>query len=782
MLKRSWFNQILKSFFFVFFATVGYVGYIIWVSLPVENKVLHDSNVMAKVEIVRDEYGIPSITGKHSDDVFYAQGYVHAQDRMFQMVMMKHMFLGRMSEIFGEKTIKADRYMRYLNTEHCVQASYLKLTPDTQRMLEAYARGVNQYISEHRPTIEQRLLSFKIEEWRAVDSLVIQKAMAFDLSRDWPLIMKNSALSAQYGNGVLDEVYPYESIVEPSVLNSDLIEEKLPYERHIQHFPDGPRVPEGVVDSFRAFAELSHAVLAGISSDDSAEAGSNIWAVGDTDLGNPYVVSDPHLSYRIPNMFYLVHLEAEGLNLTGGSIPGAPAIIIGRNADIAWGFTNGKMAQSDIFYAKEIKGKKRRLETIKVAKGDDIVETYYDSDYGVIISEEGTEYDVAMNWTSMGSDDVTLDAVYGFCRSSSMDEVREKTHLFKNPSQNFVIADHDGNYALFALGSVPIRHHSGRIAVPATDAYRWKKLIPSKLMPRVINPERGYVMNANNDIVSRHYGYNATRLDFDNLRAVRLVKMLQGKEKYTARDMAEIQLDNEDQKWILMKDAIMTAKPESELAKRALAALEDWDGQAVKSSYEITIFSIWMHEISTMLYQDITTGLPKWAKPQYSDLFVRNSIQRNGRACLIHISCDDLLTQSLEKTVERLHKQYKTDDITMWTWDQSHLALFRHPVFKKIPLLRNLSTRKVVINGARDTLNRSRWYSNRKGFKAIEGACLRMIANTTQSTGDFSVPMGQSENMFSKHYDDLLPIWAEGQYITLERNSEVGNTITIMPK
>lgn len=781
MLKFIRLRQFLAGVMVLLLALVIYVLYAIWFSMPVINKTMH-GDVLESVSIVRDEYGIPSIRGKNERDIFYAQGYVHAQDRLFQMVLMKHMFLGRMSEIFGKKTIGVDRYMRYLNVENNTQTSYEALSDKTKEMLEAYAKGVNEYISEHRPSIEQRLLGFSIEPWRPEDSLVIQKAMAFDLSRDWPLIMKNTALVSQYGIKALNEVYPYEVIVEPSVLDSDLINEGLPYKSEVQEFFDGPEVPKGVVSSYEGFARLSHAVLAGLSSDESVEAGSNIWAVANTESGLPYIASDPHLSYRAPNMFYLIHIEGGEVNLTGGSIPGAPGIIIGRNKDIAWGFTNGKLAQSDIFYAKEIPNKRKRLETIQVKGGEDIIAVYYDTDYGVLISEDDSPYDVAFNWTSLQKVDVTLDAIYGFSHSKSIEELRPHIANFQTPSQNLVVADDKGNYGLFAVGQVPIRQHSGRIAVPARETYRWKNYIPHDELPRVINPERGYVMNANNDVVSRHYGYNASRLEFDNLRAVRLVKMLQAKNDFTIKDMSDIQLDNEDQKWIIMKDALMKTKPKSQQAKRVLAALSKWDGQAVRDSYEITIFSTWMHEISSMIYQDISTGLPRWAKPQYSDLFVRNSIQENGRACLLHISCEDLLSNSLEAAIKKLETQYKSKDITQWTWKHAHQAVFSHAIFKKVPLFRQLSTRKVRINGARDTLNRSRWYTNKKGFNAIEGACLRMIANLNEKSARFAVPMGESENIFSRHYDDLMPIWAEGEYLVLEREPKSVSVIELLPQ
>ncbi|MCP8351991.1 penicillin acylase family protein [Candidatus Synchoanobacter obligatus] len=756
---------------------VTYLFYVGWASMPMVRGYLEQPYLHEDVEVIRNDVGVPRIVGHRNKDVYYAQGYVHAQDRLFQMTMLKYMFLGRMSELVGKKTVKLDEYMRLFNIEQSAKASYAQFGPSHKVALEAYAAGVNAYIEEHHETLEQRLLGFKLEKWRPQDSVVIQKAIAFDLSRHWPRIIRNTALASIHGNARLDEFFPEEVVVEPSVLDSDLKRHRLPYDDEPKFYPDGPEIPAAVVQSMTRYAELNDAVLTGMSSDETLAPGSNAWVISPkrTKSGSAIVASDPHLSYNVPNTFYLIHMKSDTLELTGASIPGAPGIIIGRNANISWGFTNSRLAQSDIFYAKDIEGKTERIETIKVLGGKDVTVTYYDTDYGTLISDPGSEYDVALNWTGMVSVDMTLDALHNIGNASSLKEAKKSFKYFHTPAQNMVMSDNKGNYGLYVLGNVPIRQHSGRVAVPATEAYRWKKPIPYWEMPYVENPPRGYVMNANNYVVSPHYGYNVSKLGFDDLRAIRLAKMLKEDKAYTAEDNKRIQLDNEDQQWFVMKDTLMMVEPRSDLAKGAIQALDQWDGVADRTSYEVTIFSAWQREIASKIYLDIMQTLPSWAKPVHDDFFVINTIKNNTKACQINGGdCKDFLSDTLEAALAQLSARYGTKDIEQWQWKGSHKAQFKHGIFKKVPLLKQLSARQAEVDGTRDSLNRSRWFAGRQGFMGTQGACLRMVVDLESQQGHFIIPMGESGNVLSKHYSDLLPIWADGDYLLMPRTQSKG--------
>ena len=745
--------------------------------MPVVRGNITHPRILDKVEVTRDQKGIPRIIGHRTRDVYFAQGYVHAQDRIFQMTLMKHMFLGRMSEIMGERTIKLDQYMRYFNIEASAQASFSNFGVSFQKDLESYAEGVNAYIQENRKTIEAKLLGHQVSPWRPQDSIVIQKAIAFDMSRHWPRIMRNSTLVAEHGLQILDEYYPIDEVVEPSVTDEDLIRSRLPYDINPKVYPDGPKIPSGVVDSFKDFALLNDTILSSISADDETlSPGSNIWAVSPerSESGQTVMASDPHLSYNVPNTFYLVHLKSDQMSLTGASIPGSPGIIIGRNDKVSWGFTNSRLDQSDVFYGKDIPGKVAREEVIKVKGGEDKVLTYFDSEYGTIVSKPGAEYDIAFSWTGMALQDPTLEAIAQFCTARSLQELKHFTRNFHTPSQNLVGVDDQGNYGLYVVGSIPDRKHSGRIAVPATHEYQWKKTIPHWEMPYAENPKRGYVMNANSHVVSAHYGHNLSKLGFDDLRAIRLVKMLNEDKIFTVADHKKIQMDNEDQQWFIMKDALMTTQPSSDLAKSALEALGAWDGQANRDSYQVTIVSSWQRELSKV-YQPIAKTVPKWAKPVHDDFFVRDSLLSNSSVCHTDQGgCETFLTQTLESAVNKLAKQYGTSDVTQWKWGESHKAIFKHSIFKNVPLLKQFTQRQISVDGTRDSLNRSRWFSGDAGFMGTQGACLRMIVDMDVITGEFSMPMGESGNIFSKHYDDLLEGWANGSYMTLPRTQARG--------
>ena len=768
-LKGSKLNRVLGVVSLIILLTVSYILYVVWLSMPVLRGSISHPDIQSRVEVTRDAQGVPRIIGDSTHDVLFAQGYTHAQDRMFQMVFMKHMFLGRLSEIVGSKTIGLDRYMRYFNVEESANASYAQFGKSYQKALEAYSQGVNAYIAENRKTIEEQLLGFQMEPWRPQDSVVIQKAIAFDLSRHWPRILRNTAIANQHGLSKLDELYPTVDVVEPSVQDSDLIRHGLPYDERPREYPDGPEISDEVMASLTTYAKLNDAVLNGMQSDETLAPGSNVWSVAPERNASKHAVvaSDPHLSYHVPNTFYLIHLKSDKLDLTGASIPGAPGIIIGRNANISWGFTNSRLDQTDIFYAKNISGKRSRMETIKVKGGESLELQYIDSDYGTLISDEDSPLDVALLWTGMDKVDTTLDAIYLFSQARSLEDAKPHFRRFASPAQNLSVIDDQGNYGFYALGKIPVRSHSGRVAVPATKQYQWRKFIPSHHMPYAENPPRGYVMNANNTVVSPHYGYNLSKLGFDDLRAIRLAKLLKEDKLFTVSDHMAIQLDNEDQQWWIMRDTLLKAKASGPLAENALKALEQWDGDAARDRFEVTIFSAWQREIATRIYKNISTTVPKWAKPVHDDFFVINSIRNNTEAC--DKQCDVFLTDTLDKALENLTTRYGTEDITQWVWEGSHQALFRHGIFKKVPVFKSLSERTISVDGTRDSLNRSRWFAGNGGFMGTQGACLRMIVDLDSPQGNFSMPMGESGNIFSKHYDDLLPIWAEGDYLRLPK-------------
>lgn len=771
----------------LFLLSISYVLYVIWVSMPIVRGTIENPLVESKVEVTRNAYGVPRIVGRRANDVYFAQGYTHAQDRMFQMVLLKHMFLGRMSELIGEKTIELDKYMRLFNAEASSEASYAQFNPRFKAALESYAAGVNAYIDENRDTLEARMLGFKVEKWRPQDSVVIQKAMAYDLSKQWPRIMKNSALSSVLGNDALDRYYPHVEITDPSVTDEDLQRQNLPYSEEEMVYPDGPQILDAVLESFKEYAVLNDKIAKGMSSDETLAPGSNIWAVSGerSESGMPQVASDPHLSYNVPNTFYLIHMQADNMSLTGASIPGAPGLIIGRNDHIAWGFTNSRLDQCDIFYGKDISGKVERVETFKIKGGKTVEKTYIDTDYGTLISSDGAEYEVALSWVGMQKVDKTLDVLHEFIYADSINTAKKHFKYFSAPAQNLVMADDQGNYGFYALGLIPDRSHSGRIAVPATEEYRWNKYIPASAMPYVENPPRGYVMNANNQVTSLHYGYNLSRLGFDDFRAVRLVKLLNEDElygvntKYSTQDTKRIQLDNEDQQWWIMRDTLLKTKPQSALAQETLEALDVWDGVAERDRYQVTIFSAWQRQIASRIYKPVASKLPRWAKPVHDDFFIIDEINNNLEGCG-EKGCELFLAETLEAALQQLKGVYGTDDITKWLWQDSHKAIFKHNIFKKVPLLGSFTERVEKVDGTRDSLNRSRWFAGDKGFMGTQGACLRMVVDMASREDSYIMPMGESGNIFSKHYDDMLDTWAQGEYLTLPQTQSKGHEAQLL--
>ncbi len=761
----------------------SYCLYLVWELNPQIQGQLHHSAISSRVEVIRSKEGIPSIIADSNEDVYFAQGYVHAQDRLFQMIFLKHFISGRVAELVGEKAVPLDRYMRTFALERAAKSSIKILDYRTQQSIEHYTRGVNAYL-EDNSCLELKVLGFTPEPWKPSDSVLIQKAIAFDLSKHWPQIIRNTVAASKFGIEKGLSFVPDKMLSEPSVQDSDLIKHRLPYQSQVTVYPDGPEIPEGLVNDLSSFGRLSHAILSSLSGSDDMSEGSNIWAVSKerSTKGKVLLANDPHLSYQVPSTFYPISMKSEGLDLHGASIPGAPGVVIGRNANIAWGFTNSRLAQSDIFYAQAIEEKVLREEVIRVKGAEDIVVTYQDTPYGTVISEPDAKLEVALKWVGQTNTDHTLDALRALSMAKSFEEGRQAIQFFDAPAQNIVIVD-DHNYGLFALGKVPVRKYSGRIALPAEPEYQWQGFIPKNKLPFAINPDRGYVMNANNHVVSDHYGYNLSRLGYDEYRGIKINAELKGTHKISPSSSKRLQLNNEDQSWVDLKPVLIGFTPKSQLAKDLIEKMSLWSGVADLESFEQTIFAAWHAKLSKKVFANINIIIPDWAKVAYDDQYLKLVIAEGLPYYQPYASVDELLEQTLLDAYQSLVQKYG-ENPDQWIWKNTHRATFIHPIFKKVPVLSHLSRRLIVAPGSKDGVNRSKWRSGENQFFAKEGASLRVLVDMSTPLIRMIIPMGASGYVFSAYYANLNELWAAGEYLVLpskQDNNKRDNGLTILP-
>ncbi|WP_404430269.1 penicillin acylase family protein [Microbacterium lacus] len=611
----------------------GTVVYTIQRSFPQLDGTIDVEGLSADVTVQRDVLGIPTITAESTDDLFYAQGYVHAQDRFWEMDFRRHVTSGRVSELFGESQVATDKFLRTLGWRVVAEQEVAALDETSLAYYEAYADGVNAYLDENQgadASFEYAVLGlqnsdYEIEPWTPADSVAWLKAMAWDLRTNIEDETERALFAAELPADELAALYP-----------------AYPFDRNPVIVPTITEVPAvGTVgttvqdDASVATASIEWSEVDGVIEAVGAllggageGIGSNSWVVSGelTDTGMPLLANDPHLGASLPNVWHQIGLRCGTLStacpfdVSGFSFSGVPGVIIGHNSRIAWGFTNLSTDVTDL-YLERIDGDEywydgvltpleERTETIEVSGGDDVelvirstingpivsgltddfdeiaADPYTTTTDGAISAPEGApegEYAVSLKWTALEPGQ-TPDSIFALNVAEDFDDFRAAASLFDVPAQNLIYADVDGNIGYQTPGKLPIRGAGdGWMPQPGWDsAYAWKGFIPFEELPVVYNPDSGYIVTANNAVVGEEYPYFLTR-DWDNgWRAARIVDLLERKiaaGELTAEDLREIQADNE---FFIGKD-LSAATADLSTGRtgpdEALALLRTWDAQ-----------------------------------------------------------------------------------------------------------------------------------------------------------------------------------------------------------
>lgn len=554
----------------------------------------------SEVTVLRDASGIPQIYAGTSHDLFYAQGFVQAQDRFFEMDVRRHTTAGRLSELFGESTLEVDKTVRTMGWRRVAQQEVSRLTPQTQSYLDAFSEGVNAYIRDHTPSemsLEYTLLArtgldYQVEDWTPVDSLAWLKAMAWDLRGNMTEEIQRGLMSGTRTRGdiaALFPPYPY-GRHRPIVDQGAVVDGVFEQDATGSGTRKPARPPLGAA-ARRALARVDatlHAMPSMLSGSQAGETdgiGSNAWVVdGDhSTTGKPILANDPHLGVSVPGVWYQMGLhcttvgEACPFDVSGFTFAGFPGVLIGHNQQIAWGFTNLGADVVDLYLEKITgqtalyDGRRRPLqlrdEEIRVLGRDEPFRfTVRSTRHGPLLSDvdrqlstvganapagarapaRGNGYAVALSWTAL-TPGASADAVFGFDRATSWQQFRAAARDLEVPSQNLVYADRDGNIGYQAPGRIPIRKsgntgdYPARGWLPADD---WTgESVPYAALPSVLNPADGFVATANQAVVGRDYPYYLGNDWAYGYRSQRIVDLLAAKPKLSVADMSRIQLD-----------------------------------------------------------------------------------------------------------------------------------------------------------------------------------------------------------------------------------------------
>jgi penicillin amidase len=762
-------------------------------SLPKEEGEIRLGGLEKPVEVLRDAYGIPHIRAASLEDAIRALGFVHAQDRLWQMEVNRRTAAGRLAEIFGEPALETDRFLRTLGVRRSAEANFKRLDKETQLLLDAYAAGVNAFMktSPVMP-IEFWLTGAKFEPWTPADSLGWIKMMAWDLGGNWRNELLRMRLAKTLPLARIHELlppYPGEALPEITDLRRlyQSMEKEAP--RLAQKSGSGP--------------DLSAAEKFGADPDFQTEGlGSNNWVVSGarSATGKPLLANDPHLGLTAPAVWYFAHITAPGFEAIGATLPGVPAIVLGRNSHFAWGFTNTGPDVQDL-YVERLDGAGNYLtpegpkpftvhdEVIKVKGGQEVRLQVRVTRHGPVISDvsrvaqEATPrgHVLAMQWTALREDDLTMQAASKMAHAKDWPGFVAALRDYHSPQQNVVYADTQGNIGFVAAGRVPIRKPDndlkGLAPAPGWLAkYDWGGFIPYEELPRAHNPADGTLMTANHRITPRGYPHYITSEWQPPYRANRISELLGALPKHSIGSFARIQGDVVSLPVRELLPRLAKVTPKSDAGRRALALLNQWDGAMVDDRPEPLIVSAWWREFSRAIYADELGEAfrTNWLTRAQFVINVLNDKDKQARWCdnvrtKAAENCDELLAATLDAALADLRKRYG-EDMAAWRWGAAHYARHEHRPFGRVSWLAPFFDITVPTGGDAYTVNvaRNRLEDPVRPYANTHAASLRAIYDLSNLENSLYIhSAGQSGNVFSPHYRSFTQAWAKIEYIPM---------------
>ena len=756
-----------------------------------------------EVTIHRDEYGIPHIYANNLDDMFFAQGYVTAQDRFWQMEWWRHQSQGRLSEIVGESTVEIDKFLRNTGFNRAAEKHteyYKNNEPEVWAMMEAYAAGVNAWLAENEGdvSINQTILNlngseWEIEPWEPVDTVSWAVAMAWSLRGSGNMGSEQSRmlLEQQLGEEMVAELlplYPYDNrpVIAPTELHTNASSKWMSADTAVSDI-DWNNISTDFI------GELPPT---GFAMGQGSDVGSNSWVVNadHTTTGFPLLANDPHLEIQMPSIWYEIGLHAPDWDVVGFSLPSFPGVVIGHNDNIAWGFTNVGGDVQDLYIERlnpenplqyEYMGEWRDVEVIeeviKVNGAEDVILEVRQTHHGPILNnvEDGIQDVLSVRWTVAEISHV-FKAVILLNQAENYEDFREAASYFDVPPQNMIYADKEGNIAYQTPGLYPIRrNHDGLRPVPGwTDEYEWDGFIPFEEMPAMFNPESGIIVTANNAVVDEEYSYDIALYWDNGNRAQRITDMIADKLNtqghFTIDDFKEMQFDSYSmlaEAYIPLLTPLSAGDPE---VQKAIDLLAGWDYQERRPSVEAAIFEMFhWHLIPAILEDelvDVSDDFPWYSDPQ--QVFLIQMSEQPDAEWWDNVSTgavetrEDILLQALGESVAWLEENVG-GDMDDWTWGSIHTS-----TFTSLPLgdsgigaIEDLVNRgPFPTDGGSDIVNATSWDSGDPA-KVVWLPSMRMIVDLSNLDASQTIhPTGQSGHPGHHHYEDMIPLWLNGEY------------------
>ncbi|EEW59387.1 penicillin amidase family protein [Ruegeria sp. TrichCH4B] len=782
-------------------------------SLPEYNKEIALPGPTAPVEIVRDNANVPHIFGSFGasdEDVFFGLGYAHAQDRLWQMAVMRRTAQGRLSEVFGPRTVKTDSFLRRLDLYGAARSSVSSQSPEALRALTAYSAGVNarlQEVNENalgRGAPEMFLFNMPIAPWQPADSIAIMKLMAVQLSSN----MQEEILRAQTSIALDDP------------------------KRLLDILPDAPGSGTATLPEYTSlFPGLDGLNLAGPQyaalmpvAPRGLGGASNAWAAAPSRsaAGGTLLANDPHMTLTAPGTWYLARLELGTGGVIGGTIPGIPAVLTGRSQKMGWGLTSSYLDDQDLFIEKinpdnpqeyltpngyqeftsrpsivQIKGNAPLTLTLRWTENGPVLPgSLFD-----LASITPPGHVVSLGWTALSREDTSITAALDLMRSENVQQAIDAGEKFIAPSQNVTLADQD-TIALKTIGVMPdrdLRNQSqGRLPNQGwRRENRWQGRLPYAANPEFVSPSGGILGNTNNKLLERPFPNHVTYAWGDTQRINRWRKLMQGREVHTRDSFIEAQLDTVSYSaqtllpligadlWFT-GEAAADGTPERQ-RHIALSLLAEWNGEMNEHLPEPLIYASWVRALQKRLIEDDLGPLAD-AYTRVEPLFLERVFRNvDGASAWCDVaqsapieSCTDMARLALDDALVYISENYGST-LESLRWGDAHQATQDHEVLGDVPLLRYFVNIRQSTSGGDNTLQRGLTSGEEpEPFNNVHGAGYRGVYDFADPDSSvFIIATGQSGHFLSRYYDDMAQYWRRGEYIPMSLDENLARAAAV---
>jgi len=746
------------------------VGGFLWLrtSLPKVSGSVALAGLEQPVSIYRDSNVIPHIFAETKRDAYFALGYVHAQDRLWQMDFLRRLGSGRLSEILGERLIGTDKYIRTLGLPRVAAEIFENASPTARAALSVYADGVNAWLDARSGALppEFLLLGYEPGRWKPTDPVLWSRLMAIRLGRNSGAerVRANVAEAlAEIGlpAAMIYDLWPAAKPAEPTTVSGGLSLPKAP---------------------------LLH------------DSGSNGWVVhGDrTETGKPILANDPHLRFGAPIMWYLARIETPEMRLTGATVPGVPFMILGHNGSIAWGMTNGGGDVEDIFLETEApndtekyltpvgpRAFELRREIIQVKDADPVDFMVRQTRHGPVLSDLNSDQSsadriAALSAPASRGDDRTIDAILAINSAQDWEAFEAAALDFHTPHTNLFFASVDGDIGFVSAGRIPIRKlGDGFAPVPGqASRFDWTGFVPASEMPRVLNPVKGWVGNANNRIVGDTYPHLITRNWSAPYRAQRIAEILKQQTNHSVAESQALQRDTVSTAARELLPLMLSFPIKNSRDRKAADLLESWNYEMTRNRPEPLIYTTWQRHLARSLIADELAG-SKARDIQHlvhrpGTRFLTLALTSRKSWCDVVTTdeteiCEEQLADSLRSALDELSKALGPA-MSNWRWGDRHRAVFAHPVLSHVPVVARFADIEIESDGGDNTVNRgmTAGYGHAVPSTHLDGSGFRAIYDLADlANSRFMIATGQSGNFLSPYYKSFLTRWRDGEYIKI---------------